>query len=144
MTQKVVTNDEAVTGSKNFFVAIFGIFGRYVTNLRGTFVENVKKVRNQPTLLYSVQDVHFRIYGILSANGICILNAHTPRLKCVHWRMGNFAILRANRCTVKDFHWLLHWRAFIIGPMLADQYKQIGILRGATSFNMRAAFIKQN
>jgi hypothetical protein len=51
MTQKVVTNDEAVTGSKNFF-AIFGTFGRYITNLRGTFVENVKKVENQPTLLH--------------------------------------------------------------------------------------------
>jgi hypothetical protein len=54
MTQKVVTNDEAVTGSKIFFVAIFGTFGRYITNLRGTFVENVKKVKNQPTLLYSM------------------------------------------------------------------------------------------
>jgi hypothetical protein len=43
MTQKVVTNDEAVTGSKKNFVAIFCTFGRYVTNLRGTFVENVKK-----------------------------------------------------------------------------------------------------
>jgi hypothetical protein len=29
-------------GPNNFF-AIFGTFGRYVTNLRGTFVENVKK-----------------------------------------------------------------------------------------------------
>jgi hypothetical protein len=39
---------------QNIFVvvAIFGTFGRYVTNLRGTFVENVKKVKNQPTLLY--------------------------------------------------------------------------------------------
>jgi hypothetical protein len=55
MTQKVVTNDEVVTGSKKFF-AIFGIFGRYVTNLRGTFVENVKKVKNQPTLLPSRPD----------------------------------------------------------------------------------------
>jgi hypothetical protein len=43
MTQKVMTNNEMVTGSKNFFVAIFCTFGRYVTNLRGTFVENVKK-----------------------------------------------------------------------------------------------------
>jgi hypothetical protein len=42
MTQKVVTNDEAVTGSKIFF-AIFGTFEVYVTNLRGTFVEIVKK-----------------------------------------------------------------------------------------------------
>jgi hypothetical protein len=36
------------------FFAVFCTFGRYVTNLRGTFVENVKKVQNQPTLLYSV------------------------------------------------------------------------------------------
>jgi hypothetical protein len=32
-------------GQKNFFFAIFGTFGRYITNLRGTFVENVKKSR---------------------------------------------------------------------------------------------------
>jgi hypothetical protein len=43
MTQKVVTNDEAVTGSKKFVFAIFGTFEVYVTNLRGTFVEIVKK-----------------------------------------------------------------------------------------------------
>jgi hypothetical protein len=49
MTQKVVNNDEAVTGSTIFF-AIFGTFGRYVTNLSGTFVENVKNVKNQPSL----------------------------------------------------------------------------------------------
>jgi hypothetical protein len=36
-----------------FFVAIFGTFGRSVTNLRGTFVENVKKVQNQPALIHS-------------------------------------------------------------------------------------------
>jgi hypothetical protein len=53
MTQKVVTNDDEVTGSKYFVVAIFGTFGRYVTNLRGTFVENVKQVQNQATLPYS-------------------------------------------------------------------------------------------
>jgi hypothetical protein len=40
-------------GQKKIFVAIFGTFGRYVTNLKGTFVENVKKVENQPTLMYS-------------------------------------------------------------------------------------------
>jgi hypothetical protein len=38
-------------GQQNLF-AIFGTFGRYITNLRGTFVENVKKVKNQPTLVY--------------------------------------------------------------------------------------------
>jgi hypothetical protein len=32
-------------------VAIFVTFGGYVTNLRGTLVENVKEVQNQPTLL---------------------------------------------------------------------------------------------
>jgi hypothetical protein len=37
------------------FVSIFGTFGRYITNLRGTFVENVKKVENQPTLLHTAQ-----------------------------------------------------------------------------------------
>jgi hypothetical protein len=42
MTQKVMTNDEAVTGSNKFFI---GTSGRYITNLRGTFVENVKKSR---------------------------------------------------------------------------------------------------
>jgi hypothetical protein len=43
MTQKVVTNDEAVTGSNKIFFAIFCTFGSHVTNLRGTLVENVKK-----------------------------------------------------------------------------------------------------
>jgi hypothetical protein len=33
MTQKVVTNDEEVTGSKKIVLTIFGTFGRYVTNL---------------------------------------------------------------------------------------------------------------
>jgi hypothetical protein len=37
---------------QKFVFAIFATFGRYVTNLRGTFVENVKK--NQPTLMYSI------------------------------------------------------------------------------------------
>jgi hypothetical protein len=41
MTQKVVTKRSL--GKKIFFVAIFGTFERYVTNPRGTFVENVKK-----------------------------------------------------------------------------------------------------
>jgi hypothetical protein len=58
MAQKVVTNDEAVTGSKIFVLPIFGTFGRYITNLRGTFVENVKKVENQPTLLHIVNCIY--------------------------------------------------------------------------------------
>jgi hypothetical protein len=36
-------------GQHNFY--IFGTFGRYGTNLMGTFVEIVKKVQNQPTLM---------------------------------------------------------------------------------------------
>jgi hypothetical protein len=36
-------------GKQIFFSSIFGTFGRYETNLRGTFVENAKKVQNQPT-----------------------------------------------------------------------------------------------
>jgi S-adenosylmethionine hydrolase len=54
MTQKVVTNEDAVTGSKFFVVAIFDTFGRYVTNLRGTFVENVKKVKISPPYCVAV------------------------------------------------------------------------------------------
>jgi hypothetical protein len=33
---------------ETLFFAIFGTFGRYVTNLRGTFVENVKKSKINP------------------------------------------------------------------------------------------------
>jgi hypothetical protein len=33
-------------GQKKFFLPIFGTFGRYVTNLRGTFVENIKKPKS--------------------------------------------------------------------------------------------------
>jgi hypothetical protein len=51
-----------------FFFPIFGTFGRYITNLRGTLVENVKKVENQPTLLlvpqrFSVPVVQVRKYS---------------------------------------------------------------------------------
>jgi hypothetical protein len=53
MTQKGMTNDEAVPGSKNFFLLFSVLLEGIFTNLRGTFVENVKKVENQPTLFYS-------------------------------------------------------------------------------------------
>jgi hypothetical protein len=33
--------------------------------------------------------------------------------------------------------------AIFIGPLSADQHKQIGILQGATSFNIITVFIKQ-
>jgi hypothetical protein len=50
-----VTNDEAVTGYK-FLFAIIGTFGRYVTNLRGTFVENAKKsIINPPYCAWHVE-----------------------------------------------------------------------------------------
>jgi hypothetical protein len=38
---------------------MFGNFGRYVTNPRGTFIENLKKVQNQPTLLDSVDHTKY-------------------------------------------------------------------------------------
>jgi hypothetical protein len=46
---------------------------------------------------------------------------------------------------------LSHWKisigccsAYTIGPILADQHKQIGIRGGARSFQLRGAFMKQN
>jgi hypothetical protein len=39
---------------KTNFFRIFLTFERYTTNYRGTLVENVKKSKNQPTLLYSI------------------------------------------------------------------------------------------
>jgi hypothetical protein len=44
-------------GQNFVVVAIFGTFERYVTHLRRTFVENVKKVKNQPTLVPQ-QELH--------------------------------------------------------------------------------------
>jgi hypothetical protein len=43
-----VSNDKAVIGGEIFVVAIFSTFGRYVTHLRGTFVENVNKSKINP------------------------------------------------------------------------------------------------
>jgi hypothetical protein len=51
--------------------------------------------------------------------------------------MENIGILHADRCTLEGSYWLLLTRAFTIGPMSADQHKQIGILRGAISFYMK-------
>jgi hypothetical protein len=50
MTQKVVTNDEEVTWSQIFF----GYFRYFWKVFNKSFVENVKKVENQPTLLYNL------------------------------------------------------------------------------------------
>jgi hypothetical protein len=63
---------------------------------------------------------------------------------CEDWRTGNIGIRSADPLKLKYSYWLLLWRAFTIGPMSADQHKQIEIRRGATSFNMRTVFIKQN
>jgi hypothetical protein len=60
------------------------------------------------------------------------------------WRTGNIGIRCANHLILKDWYWFLLWRAFATGPMSADPCKQIGIRRGATSFNMTTVFIKQN
>jgi hypothetical protein len=35
-------------------------------------------------------------------------------------------------------------KAFTIGPMSADQHKQIGIRQGTTPFSMSTVYIKQN
>jgi hypothetical protein len=49
MTQNVLTNDEAVTGSKHFFVT----FERYITNLWGTFV--LVPISTHPSVEYTVE-----------------------------------------------------------------------------------------
>jgi hypothetical protein len=51
MTQKVVTNDEEVTGQNKLFLLFSYLLkgtGTYVTNLRGTFIANVKKSKINP------------------------------------------------------------------------------------------------
>jgi hypothetical protein len=53
MAKNLMTNDDAVTRSKRF-IAIFGTFERFVTNLRGTFVEKVKKSIINPPYCRSV------------------------------------------------------------------------------------------
>jgi hypothetical protein len=60
MTQNVLTNDEAATGSKHFFSFIFVTFARYVTNLRGTFVP--VPISTHPTIQYT-QEIVFHHYG---------------------------------------------------------------------------------
>jgi hypothetical protein len=57
---------------------------------------------------------------------------------------GHIGIWGANLRILEDSYLLLLWKAFTIGPMSADQHKQIGIWRGATPFNMSTVYIKQN
>jgi hypothetical protein len=63
---------------------------------------------------------------------------------CGEWRIGNIGVESANPLTLEDFYWQLLWNAYTIGPMSADEHKQIGIRRGARSFLLRGGFIKQN
>jgi hypothetical protein len=96
-------------------------------------------------------DAHFRIPGILSANFLLligILNAHTTlRLQSKMQGLAhrNIRILLANTRTLGDSYWRCgEEEAFILGHGPIKQHKQIGIRRGATSFNMRTGFIKWN
>jgi hypothetical protein len=54
---------------------------------------------------------------------------------------GHIGIQGANPLILEHSHWLLLWKAFTIGPMSADQHKQIGIRRGATPFNISTGYI---
>jgi hypothetical protein len=53
-------------------------------------------------------------------------------------------IRSANALSLVDSYLLLLLRAYTIGPMSTDQYKQIGIRGGARSHQWRGGFIKQN
>jgi hypothetical protein len=66
------------------------------------------------------------------------------RQMCEDWRIGNIGIWYANPLTLEESYWLLLRRSFTIGLMSADQHRQIGFRRGATSFKMRTSFIRQN
>jgi hypothetical protein len=46
---------------------------------------------------------------------------------CRDWRTGNIGIRCAKPFTMKDSYILLLWKAFVIGPISADQTKQIRI-----------------
>jgi hypothetical protein len=59
-------------------------------------------------------------------------------------RIGNIGVQSVNPLTLEDFYWLVVRTAYTIGPISADQHKQIGIRRGASSFPLRGGFIKQN
>jgi hypothetical protein len=67
MTQKVVTNDEEVTVSKKCF-DIFSTFGRYVKNLRGTFVDNVKK---SPKSTHPIKQYSIYCSVCVGGGGVC-------------------------------------------------------------------------
>jgi hypothetical protein len=61
MIQKVVTKDVSVTGSQNFFFAIFGNFERYVTN---SYNVRDPKSRDQRCISYWVHNF-FLLFSVL-------------------------------------------------------------------------------
>jgi hypothetical protein len=69
-------------GQQSLF-AIFGTFGRHVTNLRGTFVENVKKkIKNQPTLMVNVYSLKL-FFSYLGSKLFTFLAIKTGKVCCI-------------------------------------------------------------
>jgi hypothetical protein len=57
-----------------------------------------------------------------------ILNAHNPmqlESKVRGLCIGYIGVRSANPLTPEDFYWLLLWTTYTIGPISADQHKQI-------------------
>ncbi len=54
MTNEVRRNAQEVNGQKFFFFAIFRTFAMDTTLLRLIFIQNVKKGKNQPTLMHII------------------------------------------------------------------------------------------
>jgi hypothetical protein len=71
MTQNVGANDEAVSGSKLFF--LFLTFERDSNNLRGTLVENVKKSQKSTHPSVYVAGVYGQVYSVYLATGSSII-----------------------------------------------------------------------
>jgi hypothetical protein len=97
--------------------------------------------------LYTIQAPHYRIPGILSANSLVswmLITYCSWGLNCGDSRIGYIGIRSANPLTLENFYGLLLWTAYNIGPISADQHKQIGIQGGARSFQLRGGFMKQN
>jgi hypothetical protein len=71
MTQSVLTNDEAVTGSKHFFHLFSLLLKGYVTNLRGTLVPvpisthpNIQNVYHRKYMLNEISARQFLSFGV--------------------------------------------------------------------------------
>jgi hypothetical protein len=77
--------------------------------------------------------------GIRDANGCqnrTVIDASAQHR--THWNLGR------QSSHTGGFLLVAALEAFTIGPMSADQYKQIRIRRGATTFNMSTVYMKQN